>query len=704
MNKTSKNQIRSALAGGSCKCLYSHSFSSLPLAIIPYPDSQPDHIVTGPDAVKSATIDYFQKLYHRTDRVPQQKPWLTAPSVSDIRASTSSDPFQWPVLLTLTDLKGLLSQGNSGPTPGPDGWEKWFLKHLSSDALSIILKLLNYIISHSHFPDCVKPTNLSTIHKRGPNTFLSNYRGVACNNCLQNLPFAWLNYRLPPYLTCHHIIPECQVATQPGTQGRDLISYISQIELWAACEHEPLFILQRNQRKGFDMLEPQGFYDAILAYGLPSSIIDLDRSAQHSVPYRVKTAYGFTDPFIVNGVTKQGGSLSLLKCTLTTSLCSRWLMDLDGQGVLTIQTHLSCTGTMHTPSDELSLRVSMIEAMDDSLIMSHSLETLKVSARCADHFQVTYGWETEWRKSALYAFNTPALNADDGLMPSVNYTNPQSEVTFRHHVPVVRDHITFLRVPINQPQKQFLFLCDIITNFKFPLLSSPLPLTLLHRIITQIVISKIRPHLALQPISNTNATALDRMLATKIHAYLGFPFHFNTTLLTLPIHLHGFGFPSISHLNSSLALSGLQRDLTHHIPSFRQMAEITLSDWACGHNGCLNPFLHSHSPHLPRHPCLIPLAWSLASSTLSSLKLSFIPTDLSFIHDRNISLCHSHSLFHSLYPTFPSLPTKTLSNFEKHGFTCLKHFGSFLPSFHFSSLPLFIPFPLQFPPDQYYLT
>jgi hypothetical protein len=52
------------------------------------------------------------------------------------------------------------------------------------------------------------------------------------------------------------------------------------------------------------MLEPQGFYDAINAYGLPSSIIDLDFSSQENVPYRVKTAYGFTDNFIVNGITK----------------------------------------------------------------------------------------------------------------------------------------------------------------------------------------------------------------------------------------------------------------------------------------------------------------------------------------------------------------------------------------------------------------
>jgi hypothetical protein len=198
-------------------------------------------------------------------------------------------------------------------------------------------------------------------------------------------------------------------------------------------------------------------------------------------------------------------------------------MDLEDQGVLTVQTHMSRIGTPHTPSDDLSLRVSLIEAMDDSLIMRHSLDTLKVSARCADRFQATYGWETEWRKSTLYAFNTPAPNGEvqECLMPSVDYSNPQSEVTFWHCIPILQDHITFLRVPVNQPQKQFHFLRDIISNFDFPLVSSPIPLTLLRRIISQIVVAKLRPHLALQPVSNTNAAALDRMLATKIHAYLG---------------------------------------------------------------------------------------------------------------------------------------------------------------------------------------
>ena len=230
-DKRSRSRAYQVLHGSSTKRLYPHTISSLPLAITPNPDLEPDLILTGPQAVKTATITYFQSLYSRTTRPPQVKPWLTTPSVRQVAHRTSTDPFRWPQCLTNQDLRLLLRRGNARPTPGPDGWEKWFLKHLSDPALDIVLKMSNYIISSSHFPPCLKPTNISTIHKRGPNTILSNYRGIACNNFLLNLPFAWLNRLLTPYLTKHQVIPECQVATQPGTQGRDLISFISQYEL-----------------------------------------------------------------------------------------------------------------------------------------------------------------------------------------------------------------------------------------------------------------------------------------------------------------------------------------------------------------------------------------------------------------------------------------------------------------------------------------
>lgn len=93
---------------------------------------------------------------------------------------------------------------------------------------------------------------MSTIWKRGPRTELANYRGICCSNLIVNLPFAYLNLLLLPYLTKHHILPDTQIATQPGIQARDLTSLLSQVETFAYRHNIPIYILRRDQRKGFD--------------------------------------------------------------------------------------------------------------------------------------------------------------------------------------------------------------------------------------------------------------------------------------------------------------------------------------------------------------------------------------------------------------------------------------------------------------------
>ncbi|PPQ63162.1 hypothetical protein CVT24_005802 [Panaeolus cyanescens] len=695
----SKAQIANVLHGGSSKRLYDFKFSDLPMALTPCSDSDPDFIITGPEAVKNTTTSYFQSLYHRTPRVIHDKPWMRSPSISSIKTASLTNPLQWPVPLTLSDLKRLLRKGNSRPTPGPDGWEKWFLKNLSDPTLLLLLRLLNYVIMSSHFPDCVKETNISTIFKRGSPSDLSNYRGIACSNIILNLVFAWLNDRLCPYLTASHIIPPCQVATQTATQGRDLISYISQVEKWASRTKTPLYVLQRDQKKGFDMLEPQGFYDAIEAYGLPSSIIDLDRSSQERVPYRVKTAYGFTPSFVVNGVTKQGGSLSPIKCTLTTSLCSRWIYDLSQNSIGFL--HMSSNYAAHHPGIP-TVPSSVVEAMDDTLMMTTNLDLLKTCALRADRFQATYGWETSWPKSTLYLLNHNMSHSPDELrMPSVNYSDPESSEVFWHSLPVVSDFITFLRVPINQPALQFERIKSIIDNFQFPLLYRKPPLTFMRRVISQRLISKIRPYLSLQPVSIKDAYTLDHLLASKVHDILGFPFRFNTRILTASLQNFGLGFPSISNLNQALATSGLLRDLNHHITPFKDMANITLADWSCRANGCLNPLTH---PQISSVPNSVPAAWQTAFKSLKLNNLSIFINDFSCLSSGNTSIAHLYNISRRLMPQdTPIFHKRLISSFVSNSFNLLRHFGSicftaFPNHLHFNS------YPLTFPCSQYYLS
>jgi hypothetical protein len=371
--------------------------------------SNPSQLLTGASDIKTASVAYFSTLYQHSDLSNFPKPWLSTPSVLAIQNRTAADPFQWPQPLDLATFRLLLRKGNARPAPGPDRWEKWFIKAFSDSSLTLVLRLLNYELMHSHFPDVVKPSTISTIYKRDSHLDLKNYRGVCCSNFLLSMPFTWLNYCLGPYLSTLAILPSGQTATQLGAQGRDLTSLFAQIEAWAAREHTPIYALRRDQQKGFDRLSPQGFYDAVHAYGLPDALIALDTSAQTNVPYSIKTAHGLTDHFLVSGVTKQGGPLSPLKSTLTTSLGHHWLDDLAlmHPDALRVSTHLARQRNPHLPADHLALPITMVEAMDDSTIFAGSLTALHALVLCAERFQAAYGWVTSWQKSLLLVLNVP---------------------------------------------------------------------------------------------------------------------------------------------------------------------------------------------------------------------------------------------------------------------------------------------------------
>ncbi|KAG6893516.1 hypothetical protein C0993_000933 [Termitomyces sp. T159_Od127] len=138
----------------------------------------------------------------------------------------------------------------------------------------------------------------------------------------------WLNFKLSPYAADKGIISETQVATQPDVQTQDLMSFLGGLKTWSKCNRTELYLLKRDQMKGFDYLSPNGFYDACEAYGLPSPICDLDRAAQSQTKCLPRMAFGIVEPIIVEGVTKQGGPMSPFKSTLTMSLGHRYLDDI----------------------------------------------------------------------------------------------------------------------------------------------------------------------------------------------------------------------------------------------------------------------------------------------------------------------------------------------------------------------------------------
>ncbi|KAG2350192.1 hypothetical protein BDR05DRAFT_954295 [Suillus weaverae] len=292
--------------------------------------------------------------------------------------------------------------------------------------------------------------------------------------------------------------------------------------------------------------------------------------------------------------------------------------------------------------------------MDDSQIFRHSLTYIHKACLLLERFQAAYGWATRWDKSELLALNV--FDPPDFLdMPSIDPTNPSAITPIEHPVHVVTKHTEFLRVRVNDPEHQYQHLDGIVSSFQLPDLPTRLPLTALRRLISQTLISRIRPRLAFQPITAAQAHKLDLRVAHIVHHYLRFPFPFHSGLLSLPLALFGLDFPSITRLNAAAAIVGLQRDLNHPIKSFREMARITLTDWSCVLNSCRYPLAKPYPQRSFVHARKkLPWAWILAHKTLQALDSSFVPTDQSSLLHGEIGISHilnSSSTVASCFPT-----------------------------------------------------
>ena len=255
-------------------------------------------------------------------------------------------------------------------------------------------------------------------------------------------------------------------------------------------------------------------------------------------------------------------------------------------------------------------------------------------------------------------------------MPSIYPADPDSDRLVYHPVQVVDDHGEFLRTRINDPEARFQQIRALILNFSFPVLHTRLPFTAVRCIMSQCLISRIRPYLSYQPITRSRAAELDRLLALRVHNYFRFPFRFNSALLFLPISHLGFGFPSVTHLNDTAAVPGLLRDVNHHIDTFRLMARITLAGWTCSLNNCQFPLEGAVSCSFARSVHVLPTTWLVAYDMLRYYRIAVRSTDQSFFVSGDVAL---HRLAHILvaHPQVPS--SLVITNFERATSpTCLK--------------------------------
>lgn len=117
--KADWRKIVDALMGNSTKKLFAKSFIPFPLIVNDL--DIPTKLVGNPEGVKSTTRKYFEKLYDHSKTPDMPKPWMSTPSVVEVKDCVQADPFIWPREASVSDFRAMIQRGNARPSPGPDG-------------------------------------------------------------------------------------------------------------------------------------------------------------------------------------------------------------------------------------------------------------------------------------------------------------------------------------------------------------------------------------------------------------------------------------------------------------------------------------------------------------------------------------------------------------------------------------------------------
>lgn len=586
-----KKEMETALKSGRVKQLFQTDSAAIPMFFKQKGEDGQVRLAASVEAKIQRWDDYFQDLYRRDAETRREsKPWLESPaSVAMAQMSEKVGNFQWPVWLSTESLRAQLGRGNPKPSPGPDSWEKWALKACNAEFLKLVTDLANYMIANNYFPSCTKENWIVPLPKpRDDLADMKNWRGIVHSNCLYNLVTACFTNQFQAWVWDTKLLAPTQVATQQGVQIGDLTSFLEQLDTAAKATGTTICAIKRDHVKGFDNLDSSAFLDSLKFFGINDKVAEFEMARTERVTLRVKSADGPGKRVITTtGQTKQGDPLSPLKYTMVMSMFHHWVHHGGRLPLVNVMTKTAKHGRVQVPADRIRLRISSVEAMDDSILFHTTWKGLIDLVHSCEIFQGAYGIQTAWDspdKTVCFMMGHAIPKADQFAgTPMVPFKDADGNT---HKVPLT-DRAEMLRTAIASPARTKDEILEIVDRFAMPR-SKGFPIAILRRAVNSLLMGKIRSKLLLQPVTRLMATEIDQAISRKVTGAMGLAPTLSA-VLSLPLEYLGFDFPSVTALNGKIAIERVLRGLNHHITPFRQMASITMANWQCQANHCAPP-------------------------------------------------------------------------------------------------------------------
>lgn len=228
--------------------------------------------------------------------------------------------------ITMDELHKTIKQLRNNKATGLDSISNEMIKNCNNSLSSAILKLLNFILSTSIYPDDWSKGIISTIFKGGDQSICSNYRGITISSCLGKLLATILNQRLLKYVGKHDLIPENQIGFLPNHRTSDHAFILkSAIDKYMSQKNRSLYVCFVDFRRAFDSVWQRALLYKLQQLGINGLFYKIIKQMYASNQVCVRGENGLS-PFFPSTVgVRQGCALSPLLFNLYVSDLSKIL-------------------------------------------------------------------------------------------------------------------------------------------------------------------------------------------------------------------------------------------------------------------------------------------------------------------------------------------------------------------------------------------
>ena len=133
----------------------------------------------------------------------------------------SSVPHDLDFPFTCKEVRNGLCKLKLNKKEGTDKISNEKLRYGSSVATLPLVKLFNYILNNSDYPELWNVSLLSTIYKKGDKNNCNNYRGISRSSCLSKLFTNLLQNRLITHLENSNFFSPFQAGFRPDHRTTD---------------------------------------------------------------------------------------------------------------------------------------------------------------------------------------------------------------------------------------------------------------------------------------------------------------------------------------------------------------------------------------------------------------------------------------------------------------------------------------------------